>query len=198
MKKCKAIILLTAIILTLTLTLTACSPPKEGDTVEDVIGAAEGSADAQLPSVMIGFSSNGTQITPGMPMANVIEKVGEAEDVFEAPSCAFEGVDRIYYYKGFEVNSYPASDGTERVLSVVLRTDEVQTNEGLYIGMSKEDLLSLYPDMQTDDKIGNLHTITSGGTELRVITDVDDADKVIDITIAEAAAQAAVDKANAQ
>jgi hypothetical protein len=63
----------------------------------------------------------------------------EPKDIFESPSCAFEGVDITYFYQGFELTTYP-DNGKEHVLSVVLTDDSVTTPEGVYLGGTLADI----------------------------------------------------------
>lgn len=73
----------------------------------------------------------------------VIEALGEPASYFEAPSCAFEGLDKIYTYNGFEIDTYPAQD-KDLVSAIVLKDDSVATAEGICIGDSLEKLQEAY------------------------------------------------------
>ena len=66
----------------------------------------------------------------------VVEELGEADDYFESESCAFEGLDKVYTYPGFTLNTYPVDD-KDYVLSVVFRDDTVSTDEGISIEAQK-------------------------------------------------------------
>lgn len=76
-------------------------------------------------------------------MADVLAALGEPESYFEAPSCAYDGMDKIYTYPGFEITARPEGE-KDLVNSIFLTDDSVTTPEGLYIGASAEDVQSIY------------------------------------------------------
>ncbi len=75
--------------------------------------------------------------------APVVEALGEPASYFEAASCAFEGLDKIYTYNGFEIDTYPMQD-KDLISSIVLKDDSVMTAEGICIGDSLEKLQQAY------------------------------------------------------
>ncbi len=76
-------------------------------------------------------------------VAPVIEALGEPTSYFEAASCAFEGLDKIYTYQGYEIDTYPVQD-RDLVSAVILKDDTVATAEGICIGDSLDKLLETY------------------------------------------------------
>lgn len=60
--------------------------------------------------------------------APILEKLGEPMEYFEAESCAFEGLDKIYTYSGFELHTYEMK-GTDYVASVMFLDDSVSTKK---------------------------------------------------------------------
>ena len=83
--------------------------------------------------------------------------------MYEAPSCAFEGVDRVYDYGSFELNTYEVS-GTEYVSAVIFKDDLVETGEGAYIGMTIDEVEALYGSGTEE---GNGRVYEKGGMKLR-------------------------------
>lgn len=75
--------------------------------------------------------------------APVVEALGEPVSYFEAASCAFEGLDKIYTYNGFEIDTYPSKD-RDLVSAVILKDDSIATAEGVCIGDSLEKLQEVY------------------------------------------------------
>ena len=75
--------------------------------------------------------------------APVLEALGEPVSYFEAASCAFEGLDKIYTYNGFEIDTYPSKD-RDLVSAVILKDDSIATPEGICIGDSLEKLREVY------------------------------------------------------
>ena len=74
---------------------------------------------------------------------SVLEQLGEPNSYFEAPSCAFDGIDKIYTYNSFELDTYPL-DGEDFISSVLFKDDTVTTMEGIGIGDSVEKLTETY------------------------------------------------------
>ncbi len=74
------------------------------------------------------FIYNGVSVTMDADAAPIIEKLGEPASYFEAASCAFEGLDKMYTYSGFEIDTYPVGD-KDYVSSVILKDDSVSTAE---------------------------------------------------------------------
>ena len=76
-------------------------------------------------------------------IAAVLEALGEPKSYFEAPSCAFNGLDKTYTWSGFTVTTRPETAG-DLISSILLTDDSVTTAEGAYIGMSGSQITSLY------------------------------------------------------
>ena len=144
MKKWTAI-LLSALLLA---TLTACGNAEQD--MEQVITVApedpealiqETDAPAAEQSGAYTFTVEGVTLIPGEDFD--ASALGEAEGVYEAPSCAIEGKDIVYQYGGFEVTA--VDDGTGPVLySVYLLDPNLTTPEGLSLGDSADTVRSLY------------------------------------------------------
>lgn len=89
------------------------------------------------------FVYNGTTVEVDADAAPIVEKLGEPASYYEAASCAFEGLDKIYTYNGFEINTYPSED-KDYVSAIVLRDDSVSTAEGICIGDTLEKVQEAY------------------------------------------------------
>ena len=144
------------------LTLTACGQAddvkrieKEAVTADTAADNADAGADAQADSQDTAVKSadvyvyhaetdaGSIDVAVDMPMETVLAAIGEADSYFEAKSCAFDGLDKMYTYAHFEIDTYPAEDG-DKVSAVYLTDDLTTTPEGLYIGSSKADMESIY------------------------------------------------------
>ena len=99
--------------------------------------------DTTEPPLSFSFEARNVAIVMGAPASPAIDALGEPLSYFEAPSCAFDGIDKIYYFPGFELYTYPV-DGEDFILSVNLTDDNVTTKEGVYLGMSRENMLDAY------------------------------------------------------
>ena len=82
--------------------------------------------------------------------APIIEQLGEPDSYFEAPSCAFEGIDKMYTYGGLEVDTYPTDD-KDYISSVIFKDDTLITMEGIGIGDSVSSLEETYGTKWNDE-----------------------------------------------
>lgn len=89
------------------------------------------------------FTYNGIQITPDADAAPVIEALGEPKSYTEEPSCAFDGMDKTYYYGSFYLSTYPL-DGTDHIYSIWFADDSVATDEGIRIGSTQAQVEDIY------------------------------------------------------
>ena len=112
------------------------------------------------------FVYNGVEIVPGGDIAPVLAALGEPTGYYEAASCAFDGLDKIYTYGSVRINTYPDGE-VDRVLSVVLLDDACLTLEGVGIGSDVEAVIAAYGNEYTGT--GNSMTYTRGGTELKFL-----------------------------
>lgn len=115
------------------------------------------------------FVVNGISIPLDDESADLVDKLGDYE-YFEAPSCAFQGLDKIYTYHGFTLYTYEA-DGIDHVLSVVLTDDSVTTPEGIAIGSGIDEVIAAYGDDYTTS--GSAYVYTKGKTTLSFIMEND-------------------------
>lgn len=100
------------------------------------------------------FISGGVDLAPGMKWDKEAPITGEPISYFEAKSCVFEGIDRMYTYAGFEVDVSPDADGGESVTSIWLLDDSVTTPEGAYIGCSREYVEKIYGESTSAQENG--------------------------------------------
>ncbi|HHT53972.1 MAG TPA: hypothetical protein GX011_03440 [Clostridiales bacterium] len=112
------------------------------------------------------FVYNGVEIVPGEDIAPVLAALGEPTGYYEAASCAFEGLDKIYTYGGVQINTYPDGE-VDRVLSVVLFDDACLTPEGVGIGSELKAVVAAYGEDYTGTE--NSITYTRGDTELKFL-----------------------------
>lgn len=102
----------------------------------------------------------------GSTLEDTVECIEEEADYFEAASCAYEGTDYIYTYNNCVITFY---DGDEDVSvgSISLKNDIIETGEGAYIGLSKEDVIAIYGDNYEGDD--SAITYTKDNSELQFI-----------------------------
>ena len=118
--------------------------PGSGGAQETAQGTAPGDSAAFV------FETGRLTIHMGERAAPVIEALGDPQNYFEAPSCAFDGIDKIYCYSGFELYTYPVGD-EDYISSVNLTDDSIPTSEGVYLGMSYSDMTAAYGENYTQN-----------------------------------------------
>lgn len=111
------------------------------------------------------FKKGDVRVEMNAPADPIIAALGDYKSAYEAPSCAFEGMDVVYTYPGFEVLTHVV-EGKARISGVVLRDDTVETIEGICIGSSKEEAEAAYGKIK--EGASSLQ-ISKGNTELLVI-----------------------------
>ncbi len=147
-----------ALMAALTLVLAGCSSTDQSTTAttETTVSttqaetAAAGSESATQDTSAVEyvgytFTYGDVTIAMGAEAAELVEALGEPKNYFESESCAFDGLDKVYSYSGFKLNTYPVDD-VDYVLSVVFSNDTVETDLGITIGSSREEVLAAYGD----------------------------------------------------
>jgi hypothetical protein len=102
-----------------------------------------GSTDIDPQEENFSFTYNGTKITLGAEAAPIIDALGEPRSYTEEPSCAFDGMDKTYYYGSFYLSTYPL-DGKDYVYSIWFADDSVATNDGIRIGSTQIQVEAVY------------------------------------------------------
>ena len=114
------------------------------------------------------FKSGLTEIKMGDEAATVIAALGQTtKAVFETDSCAYQGKDKVYTYKDFEVSTFP-KDGKECISALVITGANVATPEGISIGSKASDVTKIYG--ASDGKYG-IYRYDKGHSELTFYTD---------------------------
>lgn len=123
MKRFSLIIILS---LLLSLFLTGC-----GGSAQPAAGDNPGKTGDEGPAGYV-FETEGIVIAMHAEVEPILQKLGEAMEYFEAESCAFQGMERVYTYSGFELHTYEM-DGTDYVAALIFLDDSVSTKEGVYL-----------------------------------------------------------------
>ena len=56
------------------------------------------------------FTSGTTKIAIDANVAPILASLGEWRDYAQGPSCGFPGLEKLYVYGGFEINTYPQGE----------------------------------------------------------------------------------------
>lgn len=102
-----------------------------------------GSTDIDPQEENFYFTYNGTKITLGAEAAPIIDALGEPRSYTEEPSCAFDGMDKTYYYGSFYLSTYPMED-KDYVYNLWFADDGLATDEGIRIGSSRSQVEDAY------------------------------------------------------
>ena len=113
------------------------------------------------------FKSGAVEIKMGEEAGAVLAQLGApVKPVFEIDSCAYQGKDKVYSYKDFEVSTYP-KNGKECISAVVVTGASAATPEGIRIGSKAADVTKAYG--ASDGKYG-IYRYEKGNTELTFYT----------------------------
>ena len=107
-------------------------------------------------------------MTPGVEFSK--SSFGEEQNYSEIPSCAFEGVDKVYNYGSYEITTSNI-DGKEVIYSTYLLDDGVSTPEGVKIADDKSVMLNAYGENYTLN--GAEYLYTDGNVNLSFIVEND-------------------------
>lgn len=117
------------------------------------------------------FERDGVQITVDMDMSEILDQLEEPNSSYEQPSCAAQGIARIYAWPGFEIETYPDGD-VDRIACIVLKDDTVATAEGVDLSMTKADIIAVYGSDYEESETGMVYG--KDGAKLCFILDGDD------------------------
>ena len=130
MKKKMAALL--ALVMVLSLVLCSCGGGGESNNREKNTGSLD-----------YYFQVKDVKVEMKADAEAVLKALGSYKSSYEAPSCAFDGMDKIYSYGAYDILTYTA-DGKDFISGVVLRDDTVETPEGIAIGSKLEDVKKKY------------------------------------------------------
>ena len=128
------------------------------------------------------FDYNGVSIQMNTDVAPVLKALGDPQEYFEAKSCAFDGLDKTYYYSGIELTTYPNGD-KDYISSVYFKDDSVSTTEGIYIGSTLNELLTAYGENYSGD-IGS-YTYTKGDSSVLFLVENDEVTSITYLAVVE-------------
>ncbi len=155
----------------LLVSLTACAGSDNTANGETGLSKPTGSGNAPTEQAAVegfAYEHQGVTIPMNVDAAPIVEELGEPADYFEAASCAFQGLDKIFYYNGFELGTYPQGE-KDYVSYVNLLDDTVTTEKGIYLGSTLEDMKEAYGEDYTSE--GNAYIYRKGETKLTFIVE---------------------------
>lgn len=153
----------------LALCLMFCFTACQSTTTGEEQGGNNNSGKVESTS-KFSFTYQGVEIKLSDPAAPIIDKLGEPKKYTESASCAFEGLDKSYYYGSFYLETYPQGE-EDFVYGWWFADDTVTTPEGIYIGSSKADVDAAYGAENFNGT--NAYDIKDGNGKLTIILDKD-------------------------
>lgn len=127
-----------AMMLVLSLLLCGCGNKPAENT--DQIGTA-GVVTLGNVTVQVGGELNATQKTD----------LGTPIEVYEAPSCHYEGMDTVYTYDGYTLQTY--RKGTVDILCmVILESAAYATDKGIRVGDTLDAVIAAYGECTEETK----------------------------------------------
>lgn len=140
--------ILFALMACMLLTLAACGDGGEKETTaapvqENLPGETQAPTQPQEAEEGFVFDYNGTIITMHAPAEPIVAALGEPKNYSESASCAFTGLDKTYFYGSFYMDTYPV-EGKDFVYGWWFVDDSVATQEGIYIGCTREQVETTY------------------------------------------------------
>lgn len=119
---------------------TTSAPAADANTSDETTAPVETQASA---AGEFSFTYNGVTIAFHAPAGPIVDALGEPMSYTEQASCAFEGLDKTYYYGSFYLDTYPMGE-EDFVYGWWFADDSVTTQEGIYIGASQADVEATY------------------------------------------------------
>ncbi len=153
-------LVMTAMVMVMSAGLLACG----GNSGNKTVGQEKESNNQAPEENGYVFESAGTDIMIDTKVDNYTSKLGEPKGgYYEAKSCAFDGLDKFWYYDGFTIQAYQ-KNGEDLVYMVSLTDDTVKTKEGVKIGDNKDKMISVYGSGYNVN--GNIYFYVSGNMML--------------------------------
>ena len=138
----------------------AAQTENAADSATTVPDASEGETEDTLY-----FESNGVKVRTYDMADDAISSLGEPNGTFEAASCAYQGLDLFYYYDGFQLTVNKVDDA-DHVTVIMIVDDTVAIPQGVKIGSTKDEMLSLMGD--DFEESSGLYAFIEGDTTLQI------------------------------
>lgn len=127
-------------------------------------GCGKDASNAQEKEPECAFTYHETKVEMHAEAAPILEALGQPVSYTEETSCAFEGLDKTYFYGSFYLATYPDGDA-DKVHSLWFADDTVATDEGIRIGDSTEAVRKAYGSEAFD---GSNYVVTGGNSKMMI------------------------------
>lgn len=129
-----------------------------------LVGCSSSTADQTVDEFF--FDVEGKTIIIGETVNNVVTTIGEPADQYKSPSCAFDGEDNVYDYESYQITTYVTNDN-EIYTGVYILDETIQTEEGIRIGSSKQEMIDVYGEDYSENY--GAFTYNKGKTDLSFV-----------------------------
>ena len=116
------------------------------------------------------FVYKGQELRIHADFAPILAALGEPTTYTESASCAFDGLDKTYYYGNLYIDTYPVGD-KDYIYDFWFADDSLQTAEGIYIGATKAQVEKAYGAECFNGK--SAYIITKADESLTIIVEND-------------------------
>ena len=137
-----------ALAVTSVLAFAGCGKNEQpsADTAATTAAAQEttaAQAQGAIPESDTVFTYNGAKVELNTPIDDMLATLGQANEVSSQLSCHGEGEDKTYTYNDFVLNTYPL-DGQDRVLEIIVQSENIPTSKGIKVGDTAEAVKAAY------------------------------------------------------
>lgn len=139
MKKILTFVLALAMVLSMAACGGSETPAGNTGTNNNEVGGKPADTGAETYS----YTYKGVELKLYAEAAPVIAALGEPVKYSESASCAFDGLDKNYYYGNLYIDTYPEG-GKDYIYGWWFADDTLTTAEGIYIGASQADVETAY------------------------------------------------------
>ena len=125
--------------LTMVLSLAACGGSETPAGNNEEVGGTPANTGAETYA----YTYKGVELKLYAEAEPVIAALGEPTKYSETASCAFDGLDKNYYYGNLYIDTYP-ENGKDYIYGWWFADDTLTTEEGVYIGATQAEVETAY------------------------------------------------------
>lgn len=131
---------------------TSESKIQENNETSESMGAIIEIETTVPPKLLQGYLFEADGVLMGMheDAVHVLPALGDADNYYETPSCAFLGMDRQYTYSGYMITTYE-ENGREYLYDIYFLDETISTPEGIRIGSKEEEMIAAYGEGYIED-----------------------------------------------
>lgn len=122
------------------------------------------SGNSSLPEPV--FTYNDIKITMNAEARPILDQLGGPFSYSETASCAFDGLDKTYYYGSFYMTTCPNGD-VDYISTLWFADDSVATAEGICIGSTQEEVAAAYGEASFNGT--NAYVMETSSTRLTIL-----------------------------